>query len=51
MFNKILCGVIWAIWLATILWCSALTHENETLRAELNKPVNCEAVCDAEQKE
>lgn len=47
MFNKILCGVIWVIWLATILWCSALTHENKALRAELHKPINCEAVCTA----
>lgn len=46
MFNKILCTVCWAIWLATILWCSALTHENKELRAALNEPVNCEAVCE-----
>lgn len=47
MFDKILCGVIWVIWLVTILWCSVLTQENKELRAALNEPVNCEAVCDA----
>lgn len=42
MFDKILCGIIWIIWLATILWCSVLTHENKALR----EPVNCDAVCE-----
>lgn len=46
MFDKILCGVIWVIWLATILWCLALTQESKELRAELYKPINCDAVCE-----
>lgn len=46
MFDKILCGIIWIMWLSTILWCAALTHENKVIRAALNEPVNCEAVCE-----
>lgn len=46
-FDKILCGIVWIIWLATILWCSVLTHENKELRKALNEPVNCEAVCES----
>lgn len=47
MIEKIVSGVVWLIWLATILWCSILALENKKLRAALNEPVNCEAVCDA----
>lgn len=46
MFEKIFCAISWMAWIATILWCSALTHENKELRAALNEPVNCEAVCE-----
>lgn len=46
MFEKIICVISWMAWIATVLWCSVLTHENKELRAALNEPVNCEAVCE-----
>lgn len=46
MIEKIVCAVIWVLWIATILWCITLTQENKALRAALNEPVNCEAVCE-----
>lgn len=46
MIEKIVSGVVWLIWLATIVWCVTLALENKVLRAALNEPVNCEAVCE-----
>lgn len=45
-FEKIICVVILVMWMVTILWCIALTQENKALRAALNEPVNCDAVCE-----
>ena len=45
-FEKIICVVIWVLWMATILWCISLTQENKALRAALDAPVNCEAICE-----
>lgn len=47
MIQKIFCGVIWAMWIATVWWCAVLTQENKELRVALNEPVNCEAVCES----
>ena len=45
-FEKIICVVILVMLVVTILWCISLTQENKALRAALDAPVNCEAVCE-----
>ena len=44
--NKILCTACWALWLSTVIALAHVNHENKELRAALNEPVNCEAVCE-----
>ena len=51
MFNKTVCALCWIAWTAIFISLLTISKENKMLRAELNKPINCEAVCAAEQKE
>lgn len=44
--NKILCTVCWALWFSTVIMMARVNNENKELRAALNEPVNCEAVCE-----
>lgn len=44
--NKILCTVCWAFWFSTVIMMARVNNENKELRAALNEPVNCEAVCE-----
>lgn len=46
MFEKILCTLLWVLWIFTGINNVMLREENKELHAALNEPVNCEAVCE-----
>ena len=46
MFKQIVCVAILVMLAVATLRCVMLTHENKALRAALNEPVNCEAMCE-----
>lgn len=46
MFKQIVCVAMLAMLVGTTLRCAMLTYENKALRAALNEPVNCDAVCE-----
>lgn len=46
MFEKIICAISWIAWVLMLVALLAAKSENKKLIAELNEPVNCEAVCE-----
>lgn len=46
MFEKIICVISWIAWVLIFLALLAAKADNRELRAALNEPVNCEAVCE-----
>lgn len=46
MFEKIICAISWVAWIIMFIALLVAKSENKELRAALNEPVNCEAVCE-----